>query len=226
MCGISMKVHDAYQLLDELNHESSMSLRNWTGKPLVEMRGEIKDHYQALAKEITARDQQRSPVPGAGKKSKDKGKEKGRGKGAKRQFQFKNWSDQDVRNEHLRVGQELDRMTFNLQEGKLTSGQELTRVYRTLPMFVGVVLTGFGGDWITQGSCFICGNPNDTARCCRCQCGICQEHGLLLHKASRASGSGEWQGSSTACCSPGIGCEGRQKRILDFWKRQTGEELQ
>ena len=176
MCGISQKVHDAFQVLDELNHESSMSLRNWTGKPLVEERGEIKDHYQSLAKDITARDQQRSPVPGAGKKSKDKGKEKGRGKGAKRQFQFKNWSDQDVRNEHLRVGQELDRMTFNLQEGKLTSGQELTRVYRTLPMFVGVVLTGFGGDWITQGSCYICGIPNGTARCCRCQCGICQEH--------------------------------------------------
>ena len=34
MCGISTKVHDVFQILDYLNHESSMSLRNWSGKPV------------------------------------------------------------------------------------------------------------------------------------------------------------------------------------------------
>ena len=222
MCGVSIEVYDVYQRLEELNHESSLSLRNWSGPPLVERRSVIKDQYQALTREITAREQTGSPNPGAGKKGKVKGDgQKGKGKG-----KFTNQTDKELRDERARVGKELDRITWSLQEGKFTSGEELVRPYRTLPMFVGVVLSGFGGEWITQGSCFICGNPHDTARCCRCQCGICQEHGLLLHKASQASGSQQWQGSSTACCTAGNGCNIRQKEILDFWRQQTREERQ
>ena len=37
MCGISIKVHDTVQQLDDLNRESSMALRNWTGRPLVDL---------------------------------------------------------------------------------------------------------------------------------------------------------------------------------------------
>ena len=228
MCGISMEVHDAYQHVEDLNHESNMSLRSWSGRPLVDRRGEIKDWYQSLGKEIIARGI--SPVSGGGKKGK-KGQEKGKkgqekGKGAKRQWQFRNWTDRDLTDEHRHVGEQLDRITYSLQEGKLTSGEELVRPFRTLPMFVGVVLTGFGGTWITRGNCVVCGNPHDTARCCRCQAGICEAHGLLLTKASRARGSGEWQGSSSACCKPSNGCEGRQQQILDFWRQRTGEQLQ
>ena len=118
-------------------------------------------------------------------------------------------------------------LTFKLQEGKLTQrNEELKRPCRGRPMFVGVLVTGFGGSWITQGSCNICGNPDNTARCCRCQCGICKEHGLLLARASQADGSGEWQGTPTACCNTSSGCEDRQRQVLEFWRRQTGEKLE
>ena len=43
------------------------------------------------------------------------------------------------------VGQQMDELTFRLRAGKLTSGQVLTRPYRNLPMFVGVLLTGLAG---------------------------------------------------------------------------------
>ena len=66
------------------------------------------------------------------------------------------------------------------KEGKLTSGKDLVRPYRGRPMFVGVVLTSFGGDWITKGSCYVCASPDDTARCSKCQCGICEERGILI----------------------------------------------
>ena len=92
-------------------------------------------------------------------------------------------------------------------------------------MFVGVLLTGFGGSWITRGSCYICGQPHNTARCCRCQCGICEEHGLLLARASQADGSREWQETSTACCNTSRGCEDRQRQVLEVWETQTGEEF-
>ena len=93
-------------------------------------------------------------------------------------------------------------------------------------MLVGVLLTGSGGSWIRQGSCYICGQPHDTARCCQCQCGICEEHGLLLARASQADGSGEWQGTPTACCNTSSGCEDRQKQVLKHWRKQIGEELE
>ena len=95
-------------------------------------------------------------------------------KGPKRPWQFRDWSDQELREELARVGQQMDQLTFRLQEGQLTSGKVLVRPYRNLPMVVGVLLTGFGGSWITQRSCFACGSPHNTARCCRCQCGICE----------------------------------------------------
>jgi hypothetical protein len=95
-------------------------------------------------------------------------------------------------------------------------------------MFVGVLLTGFGGDWITKGSCYMCGSPHDTARCSRCQCGICEDHGVLLAKAGQATGSADsaWQGASLACCQGTIACEDRQRQILQFWEKKTGETVQ
>ena len=159
MCGISIEVQDAFQQLDDLNHRSSVALRSWNKKPMVDKRSELKERHQALAKEEAARG---SPVSGACRKGKEKGKvkgkekgqeEKGKGAGTKRQSQFRNWSDQDVSNELAIVGKQLDYFTYYMQEGKLTSGEELTRPFRTLSMFAGVLLTGFGGTWITQGMC-------------------------------------------------------------------------
>ena len=79
-----------------------------------------------------------------------------------------------------KVGAQLDALTFSMQEGRLTSGEDLVGPYRGRPMFVGVVLTGFEGDWITKGSCYFCASPLETARCLKCQCGICEEHGVLI----------------------------------------------
>ena len=55
MCGISMEVHEVFQQVDDLNHASSMSLRHWTGKSLVESRHEVQDQYQALKREMMTR---------------------------------------------------------------------------------------------------------------------------------------------------------------------------
>ena len=187
-------------------------------EPLAERRSEVKDWHQAIAREIASRQEKGkdSPLSGAGKK----------GKGSKRQLQYKNWSDSQLRHELARAGGQMDQLTLTLQEGKLTSGKVLERPYRKLPMFVGVLLTGFGGDWITQASCNACGRPHNTARCCWCQCGICEQHGLLLARASQADGSREWQGTSTACCNTSSGCEDRQRQVLELWRRQTGEKLE
>ena len=43
MRGISVEVHDKFQLLDDLNHASSLALRQWSQIPLVDMRKELKD---------------------------------------------------------------------------------------------------------------------------------------------------------------------------------------
>ena len=172
---------------------------------------ELKEQQKALFKEDAAR--RGSPVSGA------------EGKGTKRQVQFRNWSDQDVSHELARASEQLDQITYTLQEGKLTFGEVLARPWRGLSMFAGVLLTGFGGTWITQGSCYTCGNPDDVARCSWCQCGICEWHGVLLARASQASASGPLPGAFMACCSNSIGCEERQRRILEFWRQQTGEEL-
>ena len=120
---------------------------------------------------------------------------------------------------------ELDRLTLLMQEGKLTTGQQLRRPYRSIPMFVGVVLTGFRGHWITQRACYMCNDPHDIARCIYCQCGICEKHGWLLARASQDPENREWKGVSLACCSNRIGCESRQKEILDHWTANTGEHI-
>ena len=54
----------------------------------------------------------------------------------------------------------------------------------------------------------------------------CEEHGLLLARASQADGSGDWQGASTACCNADSGCEDRQRQVLDFWSEKTGQKLE
>ena len=196
-----------------------MALRTWPKRPLAEWRCEVRDWYHTLAREIAGRQEKGrgSPHSRAGKK--------GKGRGSKRQWQFANWSGRQLRHELDRVGKVMDQLTLHLQEGKLTSGKKLERPHRNLPMFVGLLLIGFGGNWITQGSCYMCGHPHDTARCCRCQCGICEQHGLLLLRASQADGCREWQGTSTACCNADTGCEDRQRQVLEFWETQTGEEL-
>ena len=116
-------------------------------------------------------------------------------------------------------------VTVMMQEGKLTTGEQLRRPYRGIPMFVGALLTGFRSHWILRGSCFYCQNPHDTARCIYCQCGICEAHGHLLVRASQNPETGEWQGVSLACCSIRLDCEGRQGRILNHWKTKTGEDI-
>ena len=127
--GISIPVHDVFMQLEELNYQSSIALREWAPEPLVERRAELKSRYKDLMREIDGRRRAR-------------GKAKG---GAKRQWHFMEWSDGDLQHEVQQVSEKLDKITFVLQEGKLTSGEELTRPCRSLPMFAGVLLTGFGG---------------------------------------------------------------------------------
>ena len=124
------------------------------------------------------------------------------------------------------VAERLDSVTFYMQEGKLTNGEQLRRPFRSIPMFAGVLLTGFGGTWITHGACLTCDTPHDIARCSRCQGGICELHGVLLSRASQESGSAEWQGSSVACCRADSGCVDRQTQILEYWLQMTGEKMQ
>ena len=155
-----------------------------------------------------------------------KGKEAGHGQ--RRHYQFRDWSDQEVRDEFDRVGALLDKITSTMQEGKLTSGQVLARPYRGRPMFVGVLVSGFGGDWITKGSCYVCASPHNTARCLKCQRGICEGHVILIGEVGQgegAHGPNTWQGASLACCSNTRACESRQRQILEFWKRKAGGRL-
>ena len=102
-----------------------------------------------------------SPVMGKG----------GRGKGQRRQHRFRHWTDEDVRAENDRLGGQLDDLTRTMQVGTLTTDQKLTRPYRGRPMFVGAMITGFGGDWIRERSCIVCGVPHDLGRCEWCQAG-------------------------------------------------------
>ena len=103
---------------------------------------------------------------------------------------------------------------------------ELARATERRPMLVGALLAGFGGDWITQGSCLVCGSPHDTMRCSQCQCGFCEDRGALIVRAGQMVDSSEWQSLSFACCSSFHECEERQRQIAEFWKQQTGEEVQ
>jgi hypothetical protein len=83
-------------------------------------------------------------------------------------------------------------------------------------MFVGVVLAGFGGYWITKGSCYVCASPLDTARCSKCQCGTCEEHGVLIGIAGTEEQhfTKEWQGTSPRML--------QQRQSL---REQAGEDL-
>ena len=227
MCGISMAVNDMHVTLEDLNHESSQSLRYWRGRTLAEKRKDVKNYYDTIEWEIAMRTEKghqkgtRSPVSGVGKQG-------AKGKGTKRpgSWQFRNHTDAALQREHTSTAEEFDRLTWLLQEGKFTNGTALVRPYRSQSMFAGLLLTGFGGDWITKRGCYMCPEAHDTARCCRCQCGICPEHGSLIARASQARGSGDWLGSSLACCNEGTGCNKRQKQVLDFWRQKTGEQLQ
>ena len=51
-----------------------------------------------------------------------------------------------TRRSNTSFDEQLDNMTFYMQEGKLISGKELVRPYSGRPTFVGSVTTGFGGD--------------------------------------------------------------------------------
>ena len=85
-------------------------------------------------------------------------------------------------------------------------------------MFVAVLLNGFKGDGITKGSCYICRPPRSW-----CQCGICEDHGILLaragHGQATGSDSAEWQGTSFACYLRATECESKQRQILQFLGR-------
>ena len=164
MCGISITVRDVFMQLEELNYQSSIALREWAMEPLVERRATLKSRCQDLRREINGRQGGR-------------GKEK---RGAKRQRHFMEWSDGDLQHEVQQISETLDGMTSVLREGHKTSGEELTRPCRSLPMFAGLLLTGFGGRWITQGSCITCRSTHATARCHWCQCGICENHGYRM----------------------------------------------
>ena len=208
MCGEDIQVRDVFMRLKELNYQSSIALRKWAEEPLVERRATLKSRYKDLTREIDGRQ-------GARGKAK---------RGAKRQRHFMEWSDGALQHEVRTVSEKLDWITSISREGNKTSGEELTRPCRSLPMYAGMLLTGFGGAWIKQGSCITCGSAHATARCHWCQCGICENHGILL---SQAWHDGDrWQGVSKACCVGGIGCDGRQQAIVNFWKEQTGEDLQ
>ena len=220
MCGISGPVLEAFVKVDELNYQSSIALRSWGQTPVADRRRRVMRQHNALAKKCGKKGHG-SPPPGASRKGKGKGRKRGRDE-----------SYEALRREWLSVGEDLDRLTRLLQEGKLLDGTQVTRAYRKLAMFVGLLVTGFDGDWITEEGCHTCPSRHHTARCCRCQCGICERCGELLAQASQKKVKGKWQwlGSSTACCKAGkgasYGCKERQKRIIDFWKVKSGEAIQ
>ena len=69
-----------------------------------------------------------------------------------------------------------DDFTRLMHEGRLLlTGEILERPHRGRPMFVGLLLTGFGGDWITQGNCWKCGAHHEIGRCAWCHAAICQD---------------------------------------------------
>ena len=219
MCGISPSVLDTFKKLEELNHKSSMVLRSWTKPTLSQQRTQHKDLYERIKREIACRG---SPSSGAvGKRGV---------KGSKDQQQFKSWSLYDLEQELQVVGADTDSITFIMQEGKMlvptvgsTEKSEVKRPHHGLPMFVGLLVTGFKGDWITQDGCIACSKADGIARCCWCQCGICEDCGDLISRASQKGG--EWKGASTACCGDVNGCRRRTTEIKNFWRTQTGEDI-
>ena len=216
MCGISGPVFEAFVKVEEFNHQSSIALRYWRQTSAAERRRWVMRQYHALGKKCGEKGHG-SPPPGASRKGKGKGRKRGRDE-----------SYEALQRELASVGEDLDRLTRLLQEGKLLDGTQVTRAYRKLAMFVGLLVTGFEGAWITKEGCYKCGHRGDTARCCRCQCGICEGCGEFLAQASQkqVKGKWEWLGSSLACCEYSYGCKERQEQIIDFWKKKSGEAVQ
>ena len=203
MCGISIPVHEKFARLDELNRASREALREieWSQKQPVEAElEEVVARHRSIRGEIDRRR---------------------RRAGAKSRSSFNDSSSQELRAELAVSRARMDELTNYLREGRLSNGRQLKRPRCNLPEFVGVLVTGFEGSWITQGGCLTCRETSKTARCCWCQCGICEAHGRLIARASRRDGAG----ASTACCRDAGGCLGRQRQILAWWKQQTGEEL-
>ena len=192
MRGNSTEAQALFMQMEFLNHDSSMALRNWSRMSISDKRNQSKEWCQDIKGEMESRSLCRrgrgSPFSGAFANRP--------AKGLMLQYYFRNWSDCDLHKALQRAEFELNLITRDLQEGKLTNGTELTRPYRSLPMFVGLLLTGFQRDWITQSTCIMRGNADNIARCCWCQCGICETHGVFLSRASQEGG--EWKGSSTA----------------------------
>ena len=220
MCGISPAVLDTFKKLEEFNHKSSMVLRSWTKLSLSQKRTQHKDLRERIKREIACRG---SPSSGAvGKRGV---------KGSKDQQQLKSLSLHDLKQRLQDVGANVDHITFIMQEGKWlvppvgsTGKSDVKRPHHGLPMFVGLLVTGFKGDWITQDSCITCSKAHEIARCCWCQCGICEDCGELVSRASQKGG--EWKGASTACCGDVNGCRKRTQEIKLFWRTQTGEDIE
>ena len=215
MCGNSTEAHDLFMQIEFLNHDSSMALRNWSRMSISDKRNQAKEWCKDIKEEKERRRRLGPPFPGAFVNMP--------AKGMQLEHYFRNWSDSDLHKALQLAESEFDLATRDLQEGKLTNGTTLTRPYRSLPMFVGLLLTGFQRDWITQSTCIMRGNADNIARCCWCQCGICETHGVFLSRASQQGG--EWKGSSTACCDIARPCKERQRNILKLWKIKTGEVL-
>ena len=88
MCGVSVKVHDLFEVLDDLNYKSSQALRLWRTPPtLAGRRAEMRLLYDRVKDEAVARG---LPARGA-----QRGAKKG-GKGKRCcPTIYSNWSDED-----------------------------------------------------------------------------------------------------------------------------------
>ena len=153
-----------------------------------------------------------------GARNQQKGKRKWRQPG------YRHWSDRQLKQEHRRLTPILDKLTYQMQEGKLSNGQVLARPFRPRGMWVGLVLTGFGGAWIMEANCEVCQGNVDIARCVKCHAGICKDHGMLVGRSSQNGETRQWQGASIACCKDGVECKRRQREALEHWVAQTREE--
>ena len=136
------------------------------------------------------------------------------------QHQFQQVPANDLKSQCADVTEQLDHLTYLLQEGKSSDGHVLDRPHCMIAMFVGVRILDFPGHWIEHTWCVGC-PCREAARCCRCQAGICENCGLLLNKAARDGRAGEWKGASQAICKNRTDCENRQDAILAFWKQHT-----
>ena len=149
--------------------------------------------------------------------------QKGKGQGKRRQLGYRHWSHWQLKQEHRRLTPILDKLTYQMQEGKLSNGQVLTRPFRPRGMWVGLVLAGFGGAWIMEAYCEVCQKSVDIARCVKCHAGICKDHGMLAGRSSQNGETRQWQGASIACSKDGVECKRRQREVLARWVAQTGK---